>query len=337
MRFNAARPEDISFLSSGWTRLCQYLRFVNPIILFAGIAGLCLVRERGIKIMLAPVLIGGLLLTGWGDELRPLFQFHRVIIALSLTAVIPSALVCSRVVRSGKLNGSCAGAVIMSLFIISGYSSVKYYRDAARIDYATVQPYTLELAEWIKSNTEKNCRVLFAGRTVHGVGGGHVAYLPVLAEREMMACDYYHFSPKMVEYDYPPKKWRKQGAEKTFEFINLYNVGYVVTYHDHWKNWLRNHQDQYDEVRSFMQTTLELTVFRVKRDYSFFLKGNGSVESSPNSINVTGSEDEIVLKYNWSDGLDADKGVELFPYDAGDGVTLIGARTNGTKNFSIRY
>ena len=25
----------------------------------------------------------------------------------------------------------------------------------------------------------------------------------------MMACDYYHFPPKMVEYDYPPKPWRK--------------------------------------------------------------------------------------------------------------------------------
>ena len=337
MRFNVARPEGISFFSSGWARLCQNLRFVNPVILFAGIAGLCLVEERGIRIMLVPILVGGLLLTGWGDEWRPLFQFHRVIIALSLIAVIPAALVCSRVFKSGKLNGLWAGSVIMSLFIFSGYSSVQYCRGAVESDYATVQPYTLEMAEWIKSNTEQDCRVLFAGRTVHGVGAGHVAYLPVLAEREMMATDYYHFSPKLVEYDYPPKKWRKQGADKTFEFMDLYNVGYVVTYHDHWKNWLRNHQDQYEEVRSFMQTTLELTVFRVKRDCSFFLKGDGRVESSPNSINVNGSGDELVLKYNWSDGLDAEKGVELFPYDAGDGVTLIGARPNGVKSFRIRY
>ena len=287
--------------------------------------------------MLAPVLIGGLLLTGWGDEWKPLFQFHRVIIALSLVAIIPAALTCSRILKSGKLNGALAGSVIISLLILSGYSAVKYYKDAAEADYATIQPYTLELAEWIKNNTEENSRILFAGRTVHGVGGGHVAYLPVLAEREMMACDYYHFSPKLVEYDYPPKKWRKQGAHKTFEFMDLYNVGYIITYHDHWKNWLRKHQDQYEEVKSFMQVTLELTVFKVKRNYSFFLKGAGRVESSPNSLYVTGSGDEIVLKYNWSDGLDTAKGVVLFPYDAGDGVTFIGARPNGMKSFRIRY
>ena len=52
---------------------------------------------------------------------------------------------------------------------------------------------------------------LFAGETVHGYGGGHVAVLAYLTGRQMMACDYYAFSPDLVEYNYPPREWRAGG------------------------------------------------------------------------------------------------------------------------------
>lgn len=337
MQFTAERPADFSILFSGWSRLCESLRFINPIILFMGIAGLFFIKERGIILLLLPAILGGILLTGWGDEWKPLFQFHRTVIPLSLIALIPAACICSTIINSRQRSIIIMKTALISLFIISGYSSVKYYKTAANADYATIQPYTLQMTEWIKNNTEQNCRILFAGRTVHGVGGGHVAFLPVLAEREMMACDYYHFSPKLVEYNYPPKQWRKHGPKKMFEFMELFNVGYIVTYHAHWKKWLRNHPEQYQEVKSFMQTTLELTVFKTQREYSFFLKGNGQVHSEPGSISVQSSGKEIVLKYNWAEDLQSDKGVTLFPYNAGDNVQLIGARMDGVEKFKIWY
>ena len=73
----------------------------------------------------------------------------------------------------------------------------------------------------IQENVPRQGRVLFAGPAVHAYGAGHVAPLPLFTDREMMACDFYHFSPKQVEYVYPPSAYR-QTPESVFDFMEQF-------------------------------------------------------------------------------------------------------------------
>jgi hypothetical protein len=213
-----------------------------------------------------------------------------------------------------------------------------HYRHFAGAPDATISPVMQEAASWLREMTDDGSRVLFAGKTLHGYGAGHVALLPALTGREMMAGDYYAFSPKLVDHEYPPSQWRSRGHKGIREFIDFFNVGYVVTYHDTWKKYLRRRTEYYEEMASFMQKTLEITVFRVRRERPFFFAGRGTVRSGINRIEVRpDSPGEVVLKYRWEEGLSAGGGVELYPVDVGEGVRFIGARFAAPRTVTIRY
>ena len=69
------------------------------------------------------------------------------------------------------------------------------------------------------------------------------------------------------------------------------------------------------------------------------------------STKLTGINDLAVIKYNWQDGLVADKPrtglgkpclelgkpAEIFPYHAGPGIRLIGVYPHEQKHIVIRY
>lgn len=190
--------------------------------------------------------------------------------------------------------------------------------------------------EWIRTDIPEDARVLFAGYTMHGYGGGHVAHLPAMTGREMMACDYYHFSPKEVEYDYPPAAWRNS-PEQIFAFLHLYNVKAVSTLHASWGEHFRAHPEWYEEVMPLGEN--RLMFFRVKSDSSLFKLNKGQVQAHFNRLNVTleNEHEDAVIAYNWAKGLKAPPPAELFPHDAGNGVTLIGIRPQGLRSIPIRY
>jgi hypothetical protein len=87
-----------------------------------------------------------------------------------------------------------------------------------------------------------------------------------------------------------------------------------------------------------MQKKIEVTVFQVQREASFFSTGSGTVTSGINRIEVhPDSPGEVVLKYNWEKGLSTGGKAELYPVDMGTGVTFIGARPREEGSFTIRY
>jgi len=326
-------------LRAGWLRLCAHLRQANPVLVFLGIAGLFFLRQRGLALMLGPVMIGTMAISGWGGEWKPIFQFERMAMVFCLSACIPAALACGRIMGNGNRWLLPARAALVVLLGMGGYSASRYYKDYTREKHATMSPVLREMVSWVRCNTKDDSRILFAGRTVHGYGGGHVSFLPILTGRDMMACDYYAFSMRLVEYEYPPREWRSEGNQGIFDFMELHNVGHVITYHDHWKRHLRSDPGKYEEVATFKQRTLEAAAFRVKREYSFLAKGRGRVTSTVNRIEVQLDEpaDDVVLRYNWAEGLTAQGDVDVYPFDAGKGVRLIGVRPKGAMSFAVRY
>jgi hypothetical protein len=329
---------DPSWLVHGWRRLQALFRQAHPLVLFLGIGGLFFLREKGWVRLLAPFYVGALLISAWGDEWKPILQLSRTAIPLYLVATLPAGLLCGNILETRGPNWAAARAAILVLLLAGGLAGTTHYRHFTGATGAIISPVMKELISWVEENTDGESRILFAGKTVHGYGAGHVALLPALTGREMMASDYYAFSPKLVEYEYPPREWRSQGHKGVREFFELFNVGYVITYHDNWKKYFRQRPRRYEEMASFMQRTLEITIFRVVRQRSWFLKGSGEVKAEINRLRVRpDTSGEMVLKYLWADGLTAGPGVDLYPVETKNGVRLIGAASEKALPFTIRY
>jgi hypothetical protein len=257
-------------------------------------------------------------------------------IPLFFAAVIPASLWSARLLQSGGTTAAPLRAALLALLALGGWNVSRLYASQGHAPYAVEPAFVRELAGWVKQHTPPGARFLFAGKCVHYYGRGHIAYLPRYAEREMMACDYYAFPPGTVEYNYPPAFFRKP-EDRLFPFMELYNVTHIVTYHDNWKEAFRRHPDQFEEAHAFSDG--RAVAFRVLREPEQFLRGSGSARATFNRIDVRlDSPSQVaVLKYNWVDGLSVKAPVELFPFDTGVGIRLIGVRPNGRSEFSIRF
>lgn len=311
----------------------------HPILLFLGLGGVLFLPDRRVRRWCLPPLVLFGLLAGWGNQWKPQFQLDRMLIPMLLVAIVPASLWVARLLDGEARRMIPARALLLALLVSGAWTASRIYGNQSAASYRTVSQPMRGLVAWIRANTPADGRILFAGPTVHGYGGAHVAVLSLWTERDMMACDYYAFSPRKVAYDFPPREWRDGGHAELAQYLDLYNVTHVVTYHENWKKVFRKRPGHYEEVASFMQRTLRICVFRVNRPSSMFLAGSGRIEAGINCLRVSVDDSAIesVLKYNWVDGLSALPPAELHPVDAGGGVRFIGLRPNGEKECRIRY
>jgi len=322
-------------MARGWDHLLAHLREGHPLIVFLGVLGVFVSPYRSVRRWYVPVVAGLAIAAGWGREFVPKLQISRMGIPLLLIGVVPAGLLCARIVRAARPRLAIVRAGLAALLLLGGWNVARVYgNENVRTRYLTITHRMEEIVKWIRKNTPRDGRILFAGSAVHGYGGGHLAYLPRLTQREMVSCDYYAFPPDTTEYDMPPQRFRKT-PQDMFEYMDLYNVTHIVTFHDKWKKTFRENADHYREMDSFR----DITVFKVLRDSSMMRGGSGRVKASFNVLDVSldGKCEDIVLRYNWVDGMSASEPVEIYPFNAKHGVQLIGVRPNGVQRFQLRY
>jgi hypothetical protein len=121
--------------------------------------------------------------------------------------------------------------------------------------------------------------------------------------------------------------------------MDLMNVTHVATADRRWVAYFSEKTDLGSEVHRFALSGKDWVVFHLKREPSFFLSGSGRVRARFNALDVEldSVPSEVVIKYRWLDGLRAPAPVELFPYEAASGVTLIGIRPHGMRQIPIRF
>ena len=191
-----------------------------------------------------------------------------------------------------------------------------------------MNPDVDQVAEWMGKYTSDGSRMLFVGSAVHQDGGVCVNPFPMLVRREMMFSDQFNYPVEPV-----------QGNEKSlFDYINLFNVSFVIACHDQWKTFLLLNNEHYKVVKSFPGIPTR-TIFRVNRDMNQFVKGGGKVKGGINELAVVLDDplEEAVLRYVWQDGLTAKEPVEIYPFDAGKDVKFIGVKPHGKSSFRIKY
>lgn len=322
-------------LVAGWHHLFDQLREFHPLIIFLGIVGTFTAARGGLRSWFGVILLGFLFLTGWGKAWKPDFQLARMALPLCFVAVAPASILAGRLLRNGDIRLAMVRAGLVAMLATGAYSVSKIYANKGPAPYRVPDEQVTELTTWLRENTPPDARIMFLGKTVHAFGRGQIAYLPILAGREMMACDYYNFPMDTVEYDYPPAPWRQPQAN--FDaFVEAYNVSHVVTYHERWKTYCRGRPKNCTEEL----TVDHISVFRIHRASQPLLAGQGEVTATFNRLEVALDQpaDEVVLTYNWLDGLRSEtEGVELFPYEHREGITLIGARPGERTAFSLGF
>lgn len=333
-----SNPWSWEGVQDGWVHLLCHLKQVHPLLLFAGLIGLYSVG-RHLRAWYAPLVLLLAWLTGWGRLVFPGLQLTRMAIPLAFSFVVPAAVQIGRIFRLGATRHHWAPAICLSLLILTSANHVYILRGRSFLKYFGQSDDHRNMVNYLASHVPADMRVLFAGKTVHAYGGGHVAVIPALTQREILACDYYHFDPAEVEYEYPPRPYRasREGLE---EFFDMYNVGLVITYHDRWKDYFAGHPDLFVLVQQWGDSPA-VCAYRLQRSSNGRVwKGQGTATAKFNEIRVTldtPGQTEIILGYNWTNGLTTEPPAELFPFDTGQGIVLIGVRPNGLQEIVVRF
>ena len=339
----AGAGADVSLwrqIADGMTVLIMDMNRTNPLIVFIGILGLLLLPYKSLRRWFGPVLLWLALLAGWGRNLEPKMQLERMIIPMLFAAVVPAAFACSRIFEARGGRSALAKAALAGLLLLCGRSAGQFYANKSMATYVTINQDLDNSVAWIRSNVPEGSRLLFAGKVVHAFNRGHVAYLPVLTGREMMACDYYHFPPDMVEYNYPPAHVRPDRA-KLDTFLDVYGVSCVITYKDHadWISYLTGRKERFEEI--VPGPGFEFRAFKVigHSTPGLFVQNTGTVSVDYNRIDITVDDPsfDVILGYNWSDRFKVSGAAELFPYKVYDKVVLLGVSPNGQKDIHITY
>ncbi len=325
-------------LSGGAGRLAANLVKGHPVLLFLGLGGAAFAAPRSIRRWYLPVLAFLAVLTGWSLEVNPLSQLDRLALPLLFAAIVPAALCAGRALRASGWRSAPARAALFAVLLLGGYNVSHHY---ANRGLARAQPMPEELdefVEWIRAEVPENGRLLFAGRAVHGYGWGKIAYLPVLAGREMMADDYYGFPRGIVEFEYPPQPYR-DSAEGYLAYASAYNVTHIVTIHNRYREQFDRHPEVFQPAWVFDPEGANITAYRVLRPAPM-LPSAGRVRAAINRIVVEFDEEpeDVILPYDWRNGLfSRTPGAEIGPHAYDNNIRLIAVRPHGSRRVEIGY
>ena len=346
-----ALPDRVAILRGGAGRLLQAIREWHPLLMFFGLAGSALLAPRELRRWMLPLFAVLGAIAGWSRELKPLSQLDRMAIPMAVAAVFPAAFLCGRLFdeapgpaggpRRAWLRAAAQGVVLATLLM--GFRSIQtHYANRGPAPLRTLPPEMAEFADWIRAEVPEDGRLGFAGKSVHFYGGGNIAYLPVLAGREMMADDYYGFPRGTIEYNYPPFAYRKE-LDRYLFFSRAYGITHWAASMPEAIAFLAAHPDRFEPAKTIALAGRTIEVFRVK-DFgpvSRFWEGAGRVAARENRLEVFPADpaaERVVIRYNWRDGLFCrTPGATIEPFAVDENLRFIAVHPGGNARVAIGY
>lgn len=335
----------------GARRLLTCIQEWHPVLVIFGLLGTLVAVPRGLRRWLLPLILVLGAIAGWSRELKPLSQLERMAIPLASVFVFPAALLCDRLLGAGgpaargrALARAAAQGVLLATLLLGLATVWKYYanRDRTGIKMRTLPPELLQLADWIRAEVPAEGRLAFAGPAVHFYGGGNIAYLPVLAGRELMADDYYGFPAGTIEYNYPPAAYRND-LDRFLFFSRAHGITHWMTALPQGRKFLARNPGAFELAKSTEVLGRPVEIYRVREPGpgSRFYEGAGRVAARENRIEVFPADpaaDRVVLRYNWRDGLACrTPGAEIEPYAVDANLRFIAVRPGGNQRIEIGY
>jgi hypothetical protein len=201
------------------------------------------------------------------------------------------------------------------------------------------------LIEWIKTQTNKDGRILLESsegsnknKNNKYFDGFFPALVPYLTQREfigtrMFTSGLFAKFVNGVLFDKYVRKYKQEEIERLFE---LYNISYIIAWSD---SSLKKFFSLPDFIK-FQKRIGDFYVFKVNRNPTFFLKGDGKLKAQYNSLilnDVRPVDGEIVLKYHWIRGLSLDSGGILQEEKVTPGSKGFIKVLNPSRNFRIVF
>jgi hypothetical protein len=304
--------------SSALGRIREHCQSLNPLILALALPGLVLIPGRRQRRMYMITACWLALLGIAGPVVKPQLELDRMLLVLAFFLALPTAGALEEILeRSRKGSGGLdyvRWAVAGGVFALSPIFVIKVLSNSTseRIHFAT--PLVSELAGAIQRGAGEG-RTLFAGFILHELDGGHIALLADMTGKPLLASSYQH--NRWQYSDIIPEPFRKRGESGVEEYLEIYNIGQIVTHDKFWSKWFRSRPSYRSVWRRGKFEIFERKSFKS----SYFLSGNGALLSQDGeSASFRVDTPEAVLKFNY------------YPYFAGTPCPLEPFATAGEIN-----
>jgi len=349
----AARKAAFSFggfCAKAWEQFLFLTRNLaksaSPLLVFGGLAGLFAATPRKARLLAAAGMLAGILCYAGVYAWKANLQTYRLVIPTFFLLAFPAARFASAALRpadegAGRpLARAVLAGLVAALFLGGAVEGPTLALRAARKGMGA-RDDVLRAAARLRELVPEDGRILFAGKTEHAFGGGHVAPLPWLTGREMFACDYYGFPAGTAPDDCPPKDLRFPGRDGDWQFMRLHGVTHLVAHDPAKIASFRKRPDCFEETETLsIAACPDEVVFRVLgSDGGALAKGRGQVRATFNRIEVRpeAGEEELVLRYAWSDRLSSPPPSRIAPAPQANGETFIALFPRGMARVPVRY
>lgn len=348
------RPDLTVMIPRGAQRLLRAVQEWHPVSVVLGLLGAAFLAPRPVRRWVLPALVMLAAISAWSREWKPLSQLERMAIPMGVVAIFPAAILCGRLLDGGEGGDSApdsrAGAWwralaqgIVLATVLMGFRVIRvHYANQGPAPLRTFSPEMREFVDWIRAEVPEDGRMGFAGRTVHNYGGGNIAYLPVLAGREMMADDYYGFPRGTIEFNYPPAYYRQNMKRYQF-FEEAYGITHWAASAPDAQEILAAFPGIFEPVKEIPMLGRIIEIYRVRDPGrgTRFWEGSGRVDAQINRIEVfpdDPSAELVVIRYNWREGLVCrTPGASIEPVAIDANLRFIGIRPGGNASVELGY
>lgn len=348
----AAPRSAFAVLAKAWEQFLFLSRNLakssSPLLVFGGLAGLFAATPPKARRLAAASLAAGIACYALAYAWRPNLQTYRLVIPSSLVLAFPAAHFALAALappppsasRFHRLARAALAGLVAAIFLGAAVEGPAIVARSARKGLGA-RDDALRAAARLRAVVPEDGRILFAGKTEHAFGGGHVAPLPLLAGREMFACDYYGFPPGSAPNDCPPRELRLPGKDGDWAYMRLHGITHCVA-HDPGKiASFRKRADKFREVETLkIAACPDEVVFEVLgAEGGALARGRGKVRATFNRIDVAPEpgEEELVLRYAWSGRLSVPAPARIAPAPQENGETFIALEPHGLAHVPVRY
>lgn len=304
---------------------------LHPLSAVLAPVGLVLLARRGVRARWRTMLLGALLLWNllvavFGVQVKEHVALERFALSFALFAAVGAAAALGRLVEgSHELWRGAVAAVTLAVLLMGIIVAAQHYRNQGRYRYQLLPSEIQRSITAVRESCAGDRRVLVPGFSLHWFGGGHVAALPFLTKRSFVGNDFYH------RRDYndavPP---RYQRPESLREFLDLYNVGCVLTWNEPWAQRLTAFPGA-----SLVHDEGSIKLFSVPGGGGYFLRGEGRVTERVGRLVVQSADEDVVIKYRFTKGLRTIPPVPIEPFPVYGDVSFIRLHPGGARRVEI--
>jgi hypothetical protein len=344
---DVSRPPLAQMVRLGFGSLGMRLLEWHPAVLAFGLGGALFAAHRRMRRFMAPVLLflaAVVLSAAWKRQ----SQFDRVAFQMAYAAAFPAAILCGRLLSRPLPRGfgrrwamAAAQGVTLAALVAGLRIACAHAAGTGGFPVQTASAKLLAFTDWIREHVPADGRLAFMGQMENYLGGGTVAYLPILTGREMMGDDYYTFPRGMTERDFPPRIHRSS-TERLLAYSRCYGITHWAVWHPRYVRFFDEETDHFTLATTIRDHGPEIRVYRLlDPSPGRFQEGEGVITAWENHLLVRPADpaaERLVLRYRWRDNLRCrTPGATIEPFNIGGGIQLITVHPNGAAEVEIGY